>query len=189
MSYHPAHLLRSFLGHVYSLEKPFVLSSTSTLLSLNLFTRCCGARSKKHENGRDIEEAAPFSRSCTCTCPCMSLFGASTRRIYSHLTCPSANFPFMFSCASLRCTFRASRVYSGTRFCCGLSFGDSSMHTKRLGTDSAQYCTTVSPFPEVRVPPNVSPSQSRFKLSWEDFIASLVRERKMPNVLSTLILS
>ena len=38
------------------------------------------------------------------------------------------------------------------------------------------------PFPVDRVPPNVSPSLVRFKLSWEGFLA-LVRERKTLNVL------
>ena len=38
---------------------------------------------------------------------------------------------------------------------------------------SAQYSTTVIvlPFPEDWVPPNVSPSLARFKLSWESFVA------------------
>ena len=54
-----------------------------------------------------------------------------------------------------------------------------------VGTDSGRYRTTgaILPFPEAWVPPNVSPSLARFKLSWESFVASLVREWKTLNVL------
>ena len=60
-----------------------------------------------------------------------------------------------------------------------------------VGTDSGRYRTTgaILPFPEDWVPPNVSPSLARFKLSWESFVASLVREWKTLNVLSALLLS
>ena len=59
------------------------------------------------------------------------------------------------------------------------------------GTDSGRYRTTgaILSFLEDWVPPNVSPSLARFKLSWESFVASLVREWKTLNVLSALLLS
>ena len=43
-------------------------------------------------------------------------------------------------------------------------------------------------FPEDRVQLNVSLSLARFKLSWDGFIASLVREWKTLNVLVALLL-
>jgi hypothetical protein len=49
--------------------------------------------------------------------------------------------------------------------------------------------TVGLPFTEEWVPPNVSPALARFKLSWENFVESLVREWKTLNVLSALLLS
>jgi hypothetical protein len=43
------------------------------------------------------------------------------------------------------------------------------------------------PYPEEWVPPSVSPALARFKLSWEDFIDSLITEWKALNVVSALL--
>ncbi|KII83378.1 hypothetical protein PLICRDRAFT_95936 [Plicaturopsis crispa FD-325 SS-3] len=47
----------------------------------------------------------------------------------------------------------------------------------------------VLPFPEEWTPPTVSPALVRFKISWEEFITSLLREWKTLNVVSALLLS
>ena len=59
------------------------------------------------------------------------------------------------------------------------------------GTKSVQYRTTgiVLPFPDNWVPPNLSPSLARFKLSWKSFVALLEQAWKTLNVLSALLLS
>ena len=60
-----------------------------------------------------------------------------------------------------------------------------------VGMDSGRHRMTgaILPFLEDWVPPNVSPSLARFKLYWESFVVSLVREWKTLNVLSALLLS
>ena len=45
------------------------------------------------------------------------------------------------------------------------------------------------PFPEEWTPPAVSPSLARFKLSWETFVDSLLREWKTFNLVSALLLA
>jgi hypothetical protein len=184
------------LGRVYSREEPFIPIDPfrfHTPLSLNPFARCCGTRSQQPGEG-DIEEAAPSSRSdISCTCACVPLFGSARfhsahiftfdmlpRQFYLHaqLRLPSLYFS------------RVSRIFQDAAV--------SRPELQRIidaceaaGTDSAQYRTTgtVLPFPEDWVPPNVSPALARFKLSWEGFVASLVREWKTLNVLSALLLS
>jgi hypothetical protein len=47
----------------------------------------------------------------------------------------------------------------------------------------------VLPFPEYWRPPAVSPALARFKLSWEEFIDSLLKEWKTFNLVSALLLS
>ncbi|KAN0141553.1 hypothetical protein V8E53_000015, partial [Lactarius tabidus] len=82
--------------------------------------------------------------------------------------------------------FRASRVYSRVR----LFVDRNSSRSSAVRAVSGYRLTgTVLSFPEDWVPPNVSPALARFKLSWEGFVASLVREWKTLNVLSALLLS
>lgn len=52
-----------------------------------------------------------------------------------------------------------------------------------------QGCAMGLDFPHEWAPPQVSPALSRFKVSWEDFIDSVIREWKTLNVVSALLLS
>ena len=52
-----------------------------------------------------------------------------------------------------------------------------------------QGCAMGLDFPHEWAPPQVSPALVRFKISWEDFIDSLIREWKTLNVVSALLLS
>lgn len=181
------------LGRVYSREDPFIPIDPfrfHTSLSLNPFARCCGARAQPE----DLEESTPTSQTdLSCTCQCVPLFGSARfhsahilaldilpRQFYLHaqLRLPSLYFS------------RVSRIFQDAAV--------SRPELQRIidacetaGSENAQYRTTgtVLPFPEDWVPPNVSPSLARFKLSWESFVASLVREWKTLNVLSALLLS
>ncbi|KAF8256363.1 hypothetical protein EI94DRAFT_1711735, partial [Lactarius quietus] len=182
------------LGRVYSREEPFIPIDPfrfHSSLSLNPFARCCGPRAQHV----DIEEATPSSHSdISCTCACVPLFGSARfhsahifafdmlpRQFYLHaqLRLPSLYFS------------RVSRIFQDAAV--------SRPELQRIidaceaaGTETAPYhrtTGTILPFPEDWVPPNVSPALARFKLSWEGFVASLVREWKTLNVLSALLLS
>ena len=161
-----------------------------TSLSLNPFARCFGARAQPE----DVEEATPASQTdLSCTCACVPFFGSARfhsahifafdmfpRQLYLHvqLRLPSLYFS------------RVARIFQDAAV--------SRPELQRIidaceaaGTETAPYRTTgaLLPFPEDWVPPNVSPALARFKLSWESFVASLVREWKTLNVLSALLLS
>lgn len=159
-------------------------------LSLNPFARCFGARARPG----DVEEGTPASQTdVSCTCPCVPFFGSARfhsvhivafdmlpRQMYLHtqLRLPSLYFS------------RVARIFQDAAV--------SRPELQRIidaceaaGSETTPFRTTgtLLPFPEDWVPPNVSPALARFKLSWETFVASLVREWKTLNVLSALLLS
>ncbi|KAI9455783.1 hypothetical protein BJY52DRAFT_1278584 [Lactarius psammicola] len=166
------------LGRVYSREEPFIPIDPFQFhasLSLNPFARCFGARAQPG----DIEEATP---------------GVPVRRLIAHIIAFDMLPRQLYLHSQLRlprCTFRASRVYSRTRLYRDPNSSGIIDACEAAGTETVQYRSTGTalPFPEDWVPPNVSPALARFKLSWESFVASLVREWKTLNVLSALLLS
>ncbi|KAH9027954.1 hypothetical protein EDB85DRAFT_2074698 [Lactarius pseudohatsudake] len=172
------------LGRVYSREEPFMPIDPFQFhfsLSLHLFARCFGA-----------QEGTPASQTdVSCTCPCVPFFGSARfhsvhivafdmlpRQMYLHtqLRLPSLYFS------------RVARIFQDAAV--------SRPELQRIidaceaaGSETTPFRTTgtLLPFPEDWVPPNVSPALARFKLSWETFVASLVREWKTLNVLSALL--
>ncbi|KDQ52028.1 hypothetical protein JAAARDRAFT_62179 [Jaapia argillacea MUCL 33604] len=67
---------------------------------------------------------------------------------------------------------------------------DGSAPEARRGRGTGVYGQGVTlPFPEEWNPQTVSPALVRFKNSWEEFIASLLREWKTLNIVSALLLS
>ncbi|KAH9007697.1 hypothetical protein EDB83DRAFT_700068 [Lactarius deliciosus] len=181
------------LGRVYSREEPFIPIDPFQFhfsLSFKLFARCFGARAQPG----DVEEGTPASQTdVSCTCPCVPFFGSARfhsvhivafdmlpRQLYLHtqLRLPSLYFS------------RVARIIQDAAV--------SRPELQRIidtceaaGSETTPYRTTgtLLPFPEDWIPPNVSPALARFKLSWETFVASLVREWKTLNVLSALLLS
>ncbi|KAH9167607.1 hypothetical protein EDB89DRAFT_2074727 [Lactarius sanguifluus] len=162
------------LGRVYSREEPFMPIDPFQFhfsLSLNLFARCFGARARPG----DVEEGTAASQTDV-----SFAFDMFPRQLYLHtqLRLPSLYFS------------RVARIFQDAAV--------SRPELQRIidaceaaGSETTPYRTTgtLLPFPEDWVPPNVSPALARFKLSWETFVASLVREWKTLNVLSALLLS
>lgn len=50
-------------------------------------------------------------------------------------------------------------------------------------------CAHGAELPRVWAPPEVSPALSRFKVSWEEFVDSVMKEWKTLNLVSALLLS
>ena len=188
--------LRSFLGRfsplgrTQSREEPFIPINPfrpHPSLSLNLFSRCFGTRSRR----ADVEAAPYESQSdISCTCACVPLFGSAhfhnahilafdtlPRQLYLHsqLRLPSLYFS------------RVARIFEDA----AVSRPEIQRIIDACEPVNAQNMTgnVVLPFPEEWVPPNVSPALARFKRSWESFVDSLIREWKTLNVLSALLLT
>ena len=132
--------LRTFrcspLGHVYSHEEPFIPIDPfrfHTLLSLSPFARCHSRRAHETHGDGDIEDYTVVSVRYLVYVRMYATITvaphASTVRIYSHSKYSRVNFICMIGCASLRCTFRASCVYSSR----GLKFSGSSTRAKPPG--------------------------------------------------------
>jgi hypothetical protein len=56
-------------------------------------------------------------------------------------------------------------------------------------SSAREHWSRLLPAPEEWVPPNVSPAMARFKISWSEFIDSLIKEWKTLNIVSALLLS
>ncbi|KAH9987928.1 hypothetical protein BJV74DRAFT_840524 [Russula compacta] len=188
--------LRSFLGRLSPLgrtqsrEEPFIAINPfrpHPSLSLNLFSRCFGTRSRRPD-----VEAVPYESQSdiSCTCACVPLFGSTRfhnahilafdtlpRQLYLHsqLRLPSLYFS------------RVARIFEDA----AVSRPEIQRIIDACEPVNAENMTgnVVLPFPEEWVPPNVSPALARFKRSWEGFVDSLIREWKTLNVLSALLLS
>ncbi|KAH9012882.1 hypothetical protein EDB84DRAFT_1444481 [Lactarius hengduanensis] len=172
----PAHILRSLLPSWSRLFPRRALMPIDPFqfhfsLSLNPFARCFRARAQTG----DVEEGTPASQTDV-----SFAFDMLPRQMYLHtqLRLPSLYFS------------RVARIFQDAAV--------SRPELQRIidaceaaGSETTPFRTTgtLLPFPEDWVPPNVSPALARFKLSWETFVASLVREWKTLNVLSALLLS
>ena len=61
--------------------------------------------------------------------------------------------------------------------------------TPTNNTSNAKPLPNGLPYPEEWTPPMVSPALARFKISWENFVDTLMREWKTFNLVSALLLA